>query len=179
MFTSSILSQLYYILAQIDYDKTSYFGQIWTCLTANTFWTIYFNSLLNRKSGKNLHFFLKILAIRETWNLTRLMHFGLITPTKSFLKNFCSERKPTIWTFIKDWFYKNLIINYFKNLWNLITEPVCVKFDRNRAYDNFPWKLICQFFEFTAALVTRIDVRGCTDKQDLIYRYISNLQLHV
>ena len=128
---------------------------------------------------KSSFFFDDIGDQRNLWNLTRLMHFGLIILTKSFLKNFCFERKPTIWTFIKDWFYKNLMINYFKNLRNLNIEPVSVKFARNRAYGNFPWKLICQFFEFTAALVTRMDVRGCKDKQDLIYRYISILQLHV
>ena len=131
------------------------------------------------RKKKSSFFFDDIGDQRNLWNLTRLMHFGLIFLTKSFLKNFCFERKPTIWTFIKDWFYKNLMINYFKNLRNLNIEPVSVKFARNRAYGNFPWKLICQFFEFTAALVTRMDVRGCKDKQDLIYRYISVLQLHV
>ena len=70
------------------------------------------------------------------------------------------------------------MINYSKNLKNLTTEPVSTKFARNRAYDKFPWKLICPFLEFTTALVTRMNVRSCTDKQDLIYRYISNLQLH-
>ena len=131
------------------------FGHAWPQTLFELFISIPYST---ENHEKNLHSFLKILAIRETWNLTRLMHFGLIILTKSFLKNFCSERKPTIWTFIKDWFYKNLMINYFKNLWNLIIEPVCFKFARNRAYDNFPWKLICQFFEFTAALVTRMDL---------------------
>ena len=71
------------------------------------------------------------------------------------------------------------MINYSKNLKNLIIEPVSTKFARNRAYEKFPWKLICQFLEFTTVLVTSMNVRCCIDKQDLIYRYISNLQLHV
>ena len=169
MFTSSILSQLYISWRSIMIKPPilGKFRHVW--LQALDFNHL-FQFLAQKKiRNKNLHFILKILAIRETWNLTRLMHFGLIILTKSFLKNFCSGRKPTIWTFIKDWFYKNLMINYFKNLWNLIIEPVCFKFARNRAYDNFPWKLICQFFEFTAALVTRMDLHRYTRPNLQVY----------
>ena len=170
MFTSSILSQLYISWRSIMI-KPPILGKFRHVWLQTLDFNHLFQFLAQKKIGnKNLHFILKILAIRETWNLTCLMHFGLIILTKNFPKNFCSERKPAIWIFTEDWFNKNLMINYSKNLKNLIIEPVSTKFARNQAYDKFPWKLICQIFEFTTALVTSMNVRCCTDKQDLIYR---------
>ena len=141
MFTSSILSQLYISWRSIMIKPSilGKFRHVW--LQALDFNHL-FQFLAQKKiRNKNLHFILKILAIRETWNLTRLMHFGLIILTKNFPKNFCSERKPATWNFIKDWFYKNLMINYSKNLKNLIIEPVSTRYWTSFCPESGLWQI--------------------------------------